>query len=80
MIAGHSDVDTLLDPLYASSNVKGSDNVVSSFNNPDQDIPDLFAALDQLEADRPWRSPYLFSSMNHPVMSIYRSPGKFFPA
>ena len=79
MIAGHCDLDILLDPFFLHF---PSHMEVSPWypGLREKSILNLISALPLLDAAEPWRTQYRSSIADHPGSSIARLQGKFFPA
>ena len=81
MIAGHCDLDILLDPFFLHfPSFKEVSPWYPGFGCGPKGIPNLISALPLLDAAEPWRSQYSSSIAAYPGSSIVRLPGKFFPA
>uniref|UniRef100_A0AAV1VNR9 Uncharacterized protein n=1 Tax=Peronospora matthiolae TaxID=2874970 RepID=A0AAV1VNR9_9STRA len=80
MIAGHCDLDILLDPFFLHYPRPHEDRVWYPGLGHSNDPADLLEALDMADQEDPWRNQFRNAYWDHPGSQIPRLQDKFKPA
>ena len=80
IIAGHCDLDILLDPLFLHYPRPHEDRIWYPGLGQSTDPNSLIDALEIADRNEPWRNQFRNSPDPHPAMAISRLHGKFLPA
>uniref|UniRef100_A0AAV1TU08 Uncharacterized protein n=1 Tax=Peronospora matthiolae TaxID=2874970 RepID=A0AAV1TU08_9STRA len=80
MIAGHCDLDILLDPFFLHYPRPHEDRVWYPGLGHSNDPADLLGALDMADQENPWRNQFRNAYWDHPGLQVPRLQDKFKPA